>query len=136
MAQIDKLKAEKAAWQRARPPSTPKIWVHNIKVGRFGTLVDPSVYLGPGRSVSHWFNVFNIVNENEMLVQMYDQNVWVRGIPTTGLVDGKRVSLDRVFEVTGMKRYPTAIGGSTTVFVIEPFEPPSLSEKRAAKRPR
>ncbi|WLD15231.1 hypothetical protein [Planctellipticum variicoloris] len=43
------------------------------------------------------------------------QTVWIRGLATKGLVDGKRIEPEEVFEVTGTKK----IGGTRTIFVLE-----------------
>jgi len=51
-------------------------------------------------------------------------SVWVKGFDTTGLVDGKRLKIDNnvLFKVAGTKTYDTAIGGTNTVFVLEPYQ--------------
>jgi len=46
--------------------------------------------------------------------------VFIKGVPTDRLVDGYEYKTKSVFRITGTKRYSTAIGGSKTVFVLEP----------------
>ena len=96
-----------------------------------------------------WINVEQIVNGTEMLVKRrwrtdhtvyenpqmwgrrvryternvrkdYDAFYWIKGVPTKGHIDGEENPLEGVFEVTGTKIYTTAIGGSNTVFILEP----------------
>jgi len=53
-----------------------------------------------------------------------DTIVWIKGYNTEGLVDGKRFKPLYPFKVTNTKTYETAIGGSNTVFVLEPVSKP------------
>lgn len=46
--------------------------------------------------------------------------VWLRGIDTKGLADGSKVELDKPLKITGTETYETIMGGSKTVFVLEP----------------
>jgi hypothetical protein len=46
----------------------------------------------------------------------------------TGLADGKRLAMNRVFEVTGTMQYTTVIGAVKTVFVLKPFDMSSVAE--------
>ena len=68
------------------------------------------------------------------------ETVWMN-IPTEGMADDRTYSTgSRYFEVTGTKRYATALGASKTVMVLKPTTDPAEEkanadkEKRAAKR--
>ncbi len=50
-----------------------------------------------------------------------DQLVMVLGVSTEGLTDDDGKVLNGIFEVSDTVTYPTAIGGSKTVLVLEPF---------------
>lgn len=47
---------------------------------------------------------------------------WIRGVSTHGFIDGERVSLKSVYQMTGTKTYETAFGGTKTVIVLEPVD--------------
>jgi hypothetical protein len=51
--------------------------------------------------------------------------VYMRGIPTDGLVDDATVSRNEVFQVTSTGTYQSALG-PRTVFVLEPARPPMM----------
>ena len=63
----------------------------------------------------------------------------IKGMQTEGFTDGVDINwkiLPSVFAVVGTKTYRTAIGGTNTVFVLEPFDMAKIKpqlEKRAAK---
>lgn len=56
----------------------------------------------------------------------YKEIVWIKGIETTGNVDGKIIKLDLPLEVTSTTQYKTEIGSMSTVFVLEPAELPRV----------
>lgn len=47
--------------------------------------------------------------------------VWIKGIDTFGLVDGKSVEIKQLMKITGTKTYETVMG-SKTVFLFEPHK--------------
>lgn len=51
------------------------------------------------------------------------QEVWITGLSTEGLVDGVEITRNVIFKITGTKTYPTAMGGSRTLFLLEPMTP-------------
>jgi len=61
--------------------------------------------------------VISIEGPLEMLVQLGNGQVWVRGMPTDGLVDSREVVVDRGMRITGTKR-----DRGRTVFLAEPFD--------------
>jgi hypothetical protein len=47
--------------------------------------------------------------------------VWIKGIPTTGLVDGQPITRNDVLKVTGTKTFTTTEGTPRTIFLLEPL---------------
>ncbi len=97
----------------------PQLILDNLHVGAVGALEFPEGMIGD-RTPS--FEVMQITDGTNMMVTMFGQRVWVSGVSTAGLVDGKKVELPQVFRITGTKTYKTAIGGSNTVFVFSPVD--------------
>ncbi len=50
-----------------------------------------------------------------------DVLVWITGVDTAGMVDDQNAKIDRVLGVVGTRQYGTVVGGSKTVFVLEPI---------------
>jgi hypothetical protein len=108
------------------------------KIGDFGKLY-------PGDTI---VNVRQVIDKNTMLVRVYysvpgfkvlgggppvkkrvvntletkEIMLMVKGVSTKGATDGAGFDLPQVFEVTDTETYKTAVGGSNTVFVIEPMD--------------
>jgi hypothetical protein len=99
-------------------------------------LADP---IGVGSvGVLYSVHVVQITGPDEMLAEipvayiyesrMYDKPVhssrkelvFIKGVSTDGLIDGHDLKTESVFRITGTKRYGTAMGGTKTVFVLEP----------------
>lgn len=59
--------------------------------------------------------------------------VIVRGVDTTGAVDGKRIDLEGDWQVAGTQSYQAVNGAQRTVFVLEPVELPA--PPKPAKKP-
>jgi SLA1 homology domain 1, SHD1 len=91
----------------------PRTW----KVGMIGTMSHNKHR--PDEPVS--VDVFQVIDERNVLVRFWGDLVWVSGIPTTDLADGRSVTLNQVFRVAGTKRYAST-GGSTTVHLVELFD--------------
>lgn len=89
-----------------------------LKVGMFGAISHNRYW--PDEVVP--VEVFQVVDERNALVKFWNDLVWVSGLPTTDLVDGKTIVLKPVFKVTGTKRYQSAGGGSNTVYLLELFD--------------
>jgi len=51
-----------------------------------------------------------------------EELVWIGNMSTEGMIDDASYAVPKVFEVTGTKRYPTALGGTKTVHLIEPVD--------------
>ena len=70
--------------------------------------------------------VFQVSNRSGMLgeIPVRDRDdvlVWFSGVDTSGMVDGGWVKFDSIFCIVGTRKYRTVIGGSKTVFVLEPI---------------
>ena len=86
--------------------SVPKLKYEVESFGRIGTA-----------------KVTQIVNSKELIVRTNDDvSLWIKGISTVGMVDDFHKVFKETFVCTGTKTYATAIGGSRTVFVIEPID--------------
>lgn len=48
--------------------------------------------------------------------------IWIQGVSTKGVVDGKVIDMPGVFEIAGTKRYATVDGSSRTVFIAKPVD--------------
>jgi len=81
------------------------------------------------------FQIQQIIDAQNMIIELrirelvgdtyesYHQPVWLRGFDTSKYVDNTiiRPASDQLFKVTGTQQYITAIGGTKTLFVLEPF---------------
>lgn len=136
---------EKIRLFRSEPLQVPRLCLWRLQVGDIGRLTG-NLESPPDPETNH-FRVLQVVDESNMLItshgnevlSMEDQLlglvpsafpyvnksveavVWVTGIRTAGITDGTYTKLGQVFEVSGTKKYETAIGASKTVFVISPF---------------
>lgn len=81
--------------------------------------------------------VRQVVNPSEMIVEItvtvhlsartprrrpITKRVWMKGVPTTGLVDNSRMPTGFLFRVSGTKMYETVAGSSKTIFLLEPID--------------
>lgn len=104
-----------------------------------GPLLD-KLYVGAwGKIPKSTAKVVQVINQSEMRVDFRSSKgpVFLRGVPTKGLVDGGIVRINGYVEVIGTETYRTAIGGSNTVFVVEPllFTDMLLSPEELKKLP-
>ena len=72
--------------------------------------------------------ILQIIDSRSMLLEPYSfaadhpKAVMVRGVATSGHVDDGYISITKMLKVIGTIQYTTVIGGSRTVFVLEPFD--------------
>jgi hypothetical protein len=50
------------------------------------------------------------------------QEVWLEGIDTSGMTDGKEINTTMPVRLVGTKTYRTAVGGQRTILKAEPFD--------------
>lgn len=113
------LEAEKDYLKEARKGPNYGTLSYPAKIGDIG-----KVYPGKEQRV----NVFQVIDKDTMLVKVFPVNIkggvifMVKNYPNKGATDGAGFDLDHPFEVTDTTTYKTALGGSNTVFVLEPLD--------------
>jgi len=112
----DKLKKLKAD----EYPIVPEITLDQLAVGGIGRFEYPSYCTESGNVVQ--FEVQQVIDEKQMLVRAFGKLIWIQGLSTNGIVDNQHIVLDNIFCINETKTYETAIGGTKTVFVAEPFD--------------
>lgn len=50
------------------------------------------------------------------------KDVWITGIDASKLADDEKININVPFEIIGTKTYPTAIGGTQTVYQLAPVD--------------
>jgi len=100
-------------------PPMPDLVVGEFKTGRIGNLKSPN---GSGAEQPYKVEakLLQVLTESDALVKMFEETVWLKGISTKDLTDGKSVAIAGTYRVLGTKQY-RAVVGTNTVFVIEPF---------------
>jgi hypothetical protein len=107
-------------------PSVPPVLLAPVQAGQVGTLSNGGTF-----PRAPWVKVVQVVDDQTAIVNLrldrradpsyFDaQDVWLYGISTEGMLDGKYfdLELDTVWCVVGRKQYETAIGGSNTIVAI------------------
>jgi hypothetical protein len=97
--------------------TAPKLIADNLsapfEVGQIGRL-------GGNRLVAH-----TIHGDKDMTAKWngsYENIIWLKGIPTTGLASNSPIKFDGILKITGTKKYDTeSLAGITTAFVFEPL---------------
>lgn len=101
--------------------TTDTLWPASLKARSIG-------------SMGHMSDVeiIQIQDDGNSLIRYNDSDelLWLKGVSMDGLVNGKKVILEGVYEITSTTKYTTAIGSSNTVYIIEPMElnPVSLAQ--------
>jgi hypothetical protein len=85
--------------------------VDALRIGASGMLID--------------VRISQIIDHENMLVYLWDDSdcrfpVWVRGVDTTNNVDNENVDIDIPLKISRTIRYTTVMGGSKTVYLLEP----------------
>lgn len=96
-------------------------------------------------------NVFQVLGKDKMLLRLYyvesggvkvvgnvaipkpetkEYLMMMKGVDTAGIADGTGYEPKGLFEVIGTEMYETAIGGTSTVFVVAPFDMKRLEAVR------
>lgn len=111
--QIDTMQQKKAKLAEAKAPEMSPL---SLEVGYVG-------YLTRGGYRSH-AKVISVAGEASLLVGIIgiDTVLFLEGIPTAGIVDGKEIKLERIYEVAKTKEYVAASGAKKTVFVLIPAD--------------
>lgn len=122
------------------------------KIGDFGTLYsggskvnveqvidDKTLLVNVFYSVEGYKVIGTIGNETVVSDSKSKRIVlMVKNVPTKGATDGAGFDLPQVFEVTDTETYETTLGGSNTVFVVEPLNTEAIEEhlKRIKSAPK
>ena len=86
-----------------------------LELGQVGTL--------PAQTDSLWIEVASVLSDDEHLIRgctprYVTKPVLIKGLPTKGLADGKKVEHKETFKVTDTRKLPSG----ATVFVLEPVK--------------
>ena len=133
-----KVQAARLAEENHRRTAADKIGMINpdkLSVGAIGKLVystEDNPFPCGGKTVV--VEILQIIDSTNMLVCVIDdptliatagnraKKLWVRGVNTSGLVDGAGYVMTGVYAVSGTHRYKTTSRGTKTVFVLEPYK--------------
>ncbi len=86
-----------------------------LQQGSIGTLGDP--------------RVFQISDDHQMIIQTgAGVSIWLAGVSTKGIVDGAFINPAGLFQITGTKRYDTAMGSQKTILLAEPLDITAFQE--------
>ena len=113
-ARLKGLRNGTAPWFAEMPGRSPTIGA----IGR----ISASMF---GRQPIH--KVTQVIDGQNMLIKSTGWarpwlDFWVKGVLTKDIVDGETLTIPGVFEITGTRTYETVLGGSKTVFVLEPVD--------------
>jgi hypothetical protein len=122
--------ANKQAWDRLN--DIQKRWlVYSRDVPGSKELDCSPFTIGKMGSIKDLATVINVISPTEAIVnfgcrfghvvQVPDSTAWITGIETSNLVSGGTFDAPKgIFWIPKTKTYPTAIGGSNTVWYLEP----------------
>lgn len=100
----------------------PRLPLDKLEVGAFGVLEIDSDSGGPyGKEIL--FVATQVIDSTNLIAKYGRKFIWISNVSTDGIIDGQYVRLTNVMKVTRTKTYKTALGGSSTVFVVEPVDP-------------
>ena len=66
--------------------------------------------------------IVQVLGPGQMIVEIDDNWVMLKGFKTEGLVDGKVAQLSDIIHIDGTYRYTTVMGASKTIFKAVPFD--------------
>ncbi|MBY0522898.1 MAG: hypothetical protein K2R98_05850 [Gemmataceae bacterium] len=91
----------------------PKVQVSKLTEGKIAVIV--------GATDKPWTPEVNrIVDENNAVVKWGDKFYWVE-TPTKDMMEGKKLELVNLYELSGTKTYKTTLGGTNTVPFLKRF---------------
>lgn len=85
--------------------------------------------VGLAGKLPFYVKIVQIVDESNARISYGPEQAWLKGFSTKNMVDDKFIKIDDWVEIRETKQYKTILGGSKTVFVIEP-ETEAHKEKR------
>lgn len=112
----DNIKATKQKLEETKKADyiTPKLNPLELTVGQVGI-----VTVSDNQPVQ--YDAFQVIDKDNVIIKFSGELHWLHA-DTTGMVDGKRYSLDQIIHVKGTKTYKAAVG-TKTVLVLEGFTP-------------
>jgi hypothetical protein len=116
---------------QSHPQVHPKIPLYAMRTGLVGYLT------GDLQDEVAALRILQVIDHSTLLLEAgSDQLLWLDGVTTRDLVDGRIFAVEGLsFEVVGTKAYTTTFGSSRTVFWLRPFElGATAAEARAKKR--
>ena len=121
----DEIERQKIAQYNAKQSERARrAWLKSIKN------FDDSICIGKVGRIRGEVEVLQVIDGANFLARIplssYSLTVWFKGIDTNNKVDGQRGHYSNVFEVTGKAEYPTVLGSSSTVFVLELSDEPDF----------
>jgi hypothetical protein len=93
----------------------PEMHFDSMTVGDVGLLAN-------GGSVG----VLQVIDKANFISKFGNMRFWFEAVDTSEAVDGARVTLSAVYEVTGTRQYKTVAGSTSTVLVLRPFDGTAL----------
>ncbi|MBY0515129.1 MAG: hypothetical protein K2P78_14645 [Gemmataceae bacterium] len=99
----DKIKADIAAIDEWEPMDMPEDFVNGL-VGKFGD----------GKGHTPVFRVLQVIDDRHVLLQHAERTYWF-DMDTSGMRDGRELTLTAVVECTGTHTYTTPLGSTNTV---------------------
>jgi hypothetical protein len=78
--------------------------------------------------------IVQIVNKNEAIVEA-GRDSWflLKGVSTTGLVDGNSIESDKPIVFSGNYQYETVLGGTKTILKAETIDVANVAERMKAR---
>jgi len=90
-----------------------------LKKGSVGRLRFPPAVHGVPSHDHADVNVVQVIDGDNAIIRFFGQRYWLKGVKTEDFIDGEKVLLLGILEVTGSRQYATAGGSTSTVTMIE-----------------
>lgn len=79
-------------------------------------------------------NIDQVLGSTSAIGKIGETAFYINGLGMKDITDGDTVSFGRPCHVTGTKTYKTVVGGTKTVYVIEPIHRVENDDKKSAKK--
>jgi hypothetical protein len=80
------------------------------------------------------FTVLHVIDGDEALINVGNETLLVRGVPTEKLIDDRSYTSNRMMKASGTYRYESALG-TNTVLVLKPVDDAAISKLVTLYRP-
>jgi hypothetical protein len=105
--------------QRLGQMVVPDLYTDQIKIGEVGQIANTIYPIGDPHSHIILIHLDQILDDDNMLATMGDQDIWIAGMSTAGLVDDQDIRISGIFYVSGTRTYDTVLGAQRTVLLME-----------------